>query len=184
MDRLRTLSDRMWASFGLSSNSDKSKDGESLSQVKGKHAGFGSPELADANNRDIESQAVDNRSSEDENDDALSIASEVPNQGQGNPAPQGTFIPNPCNEVVNPSLNSNGNPIVKEEARSNFLNLNRSMSGRSELNQPLNTSPNLNQSFPAGTGTEGQYRTINDAFSPASEHDTAFITDRLDHDRV
>ncbi len=58
------------------------------------------------------------------------------------------------------------------------------MSGRRDLNQPHNTSPTLNQSFPTGTDIEGQYRIIDDAFSPTSEHDTAFVTDRHDRDRV
>ncbi len=58
------------------------------------------------------------------------------------------------------------------------------MSGHSELNQPFNTIPTMNQTFPAGTGTEGYYRIIDDAFSPASEHDTVFITDRHDRDRI
>ncbi len=52
------------------------------------------------------------------------------------------------------------------------------------MNQPINNSPTLNQYFPASTNTEGQYRTIDDAFSPASEHDTAFVIDRHHCDQV
>ncbi len=71
MDRLRTLSDQVLLSFGLSSDSDKSKDEERIPEVIGKQAGSGSPELAIASNTGIDSQAVDNRSSEDESDDAF-----------------------------------------------------------------------------------------------------------------
>ncbi len=74
--------------------------------------------------------------------------------------------------------------LKKRQARSQSLNLSRSISGRSELNQPFNTIPTMNQTFPAGTGTEGYYRIIDDAFSPASEHNTAFVTDRHDRDRI
>ncbi len=144
----------MLAGLGLSTDTDKSMDEESISHSAGKHAGSGSPELSDASNRDTKSQAIENRSSEDESDDAFSMAGEVPHQGQNNSAPEGAVSPNPHNEVVNPTFNSNGKSIIKEEAKSQSLNLSRSMSGRSELNQPFNTIPTMNQTFPAGTGTE------------------------------
>ncbi len=114
------------------------------------------------------------------------MASEVSYQGQGNSAPESAVSPNPLNEVDNPSGSCNGKPIVKEDARSKSLNLSKSISGRSELNQPINPYPTMNKSFPASTGTEGHYRIIDDAFSPASEHDmnSTFITDRREHDRI
>ncbi len=114
----------------------------------------------------------------------VSMASKVPYQGQGNSAPESAVSPNPLNKVVNPTFNSNGKPIVKEQARSQSLNLSRSISGYSDLNQPFSTIPTLNQTFPAGTSTGGHYRIIDDAFSPASEHNTAFVTDRHDRDRI
>ncbi len=186
MDGIRTLSDRVLLSFGLSSDSDKSKDEERIPEVIGKCAGSGSPALAVASNTGIDSQAVDNCSSEDESDVTFSMASEVPYQGQGNFAPEGAVSPNPLNEVVNPTSSSNGKPIVKEESRSKSLNLRKSMSGRSELNQPINPYPTMNKSFPAGIGTEGYYRIIDNAFSPSSEHDmnTAFITNSHECDRI
>ncbi len=106
----------MLAGLGLSTDTDKSKVEESIYHYAGKRAGSGSPELADASNRYIKSQAIENRSSEDDSDDAFSMASEVPYHGQGNSAPEGAVSPNPHNQVVNPTFNSNGKPIVKEEA--------------------------------------------------------------------
>ncbi len=60
------------------------------------------------------------------------------------------------------------------------------MSGWCELNQPINPYPTMNKTFPAGTGTEGHYRIIDDAFSPSSEHymNTAFITDHHESDHI
>ncbi len=40
-------------------------------KLQGKRTGSGSPELAIASNTGIDSQAVDNRSSEDDSDDAF-----------------------------------------------------------------------------------------------------------------
>ncbi len=88
----------------MSSDSDKPKAEQYLSHVTGKCASSCSPELADANKKEIVTQAIDNCSSEDEIDDALSIASEDPNLRQGNLAPHGVFLPN--------LRNDNGNPIV------------------------------------------------------------------------
>ncbi len=109
MDRPRTLSDYMWSGLGLSSDSDKPKDEDKTTHVTGERAGSAFPELADASNRDRDSQAVDNCSSEDERNNAFSMASKVLYQGQGNSAPQGAVKPN---EVVNPTFNSNGKPNV------------------------------------------------------------------------
>ncbi len=83
------------------------------------------------------------------------MASEVPFQGQGNSAPEGAVSPNPLNEVVNPTGSGNGKPISKE-ARSRSLNISKSMSGCSELNQPINPYPTMNKSFPAFAGTEAR----------------------------
>ncbi len=82
MDRLSTLSYRVLSSFGLSSNSDKSKDEASVNKVAGKYACSVLSELADAGNFD--SQAVDNRSSKDDSDNASSMARELPYQRQYN----------------------------------------------------------------------------------------------------
>ncbi len=104
MDSLRTLSDCVLLSFGLSSNIDKSKDEERKPEVICKHAGSGSPELAIASSTGLDSQAVDNRSSEDESDKAFSMASEVPYKGQGNSTSQGVVKPNPLNKLTNPTV--------------------------------------------------------------------------------
>ncbi len=85
------------------------------------------------------------------------MASEVPFQGQGNSASEGTVSPNPHNAVVNPTSSVNGKPIIKEESRSKSLNFNRSMSGRSELNQPINPYPTLNYAIPSAPESEGNY---------------------------
>ncbi len=61
------------------------------------------------------------------------MASEVPFQAQGNSSPEGASTPNHLHKVINPTVNGNGMTIVKEEGRSETLNLNRSMSGQSEL---------------------------------------------------
>ncbi len=44
----------------------------------------------------------------------------------------------------------------------------------------------MNKTFPASTGTESYYHTIDNAFSPASEYDmdTAFITNRRERDCI
>lgn len=62
--------------------------------------------------------------SDDEREGEYSIASELPYEGQGNSAPDGAVSPNPVNEVSNPTPQSNGKRIVKEEARSIIVNLN------------------------------------------------------------
>ncbi len=75
----------------------------------------------------------------------------------------------------------------KEEARSNTLNPNsRCMTGHSNLNQPLNIYPAMNETFPTGSGNEGHYSTIDDAFNPLSEYnmDTAFVMDHHEYDRT
>ncbi len=112
------------------------------------------------------------------------MASEIPYQGQGISAPEGAVSHNPLNKVVNPTFNSKGKPIVKEDARSQSLNPSRSMSGHSDLNQTFSNIPTLNQTFTAGISTEGYYRIINDIYSPASEHDTDFVSDCHDRDRI
>ncbi len=88
MDRLRNLSDRMWSGFCLSSDSGKQiKDEESTTtDITGGSAGSGLQELAnDSKSRREDLQAKDdNRSSEDENDNAFSLASKLTIQGQGN----------------------------------------------------------------------------------------------------
>ncbi len=71
MDRLRTLSDRMLVGLGLSSAIDKPKDEESTTHVADKRTASGSPELADASNRDLDLQAIEHGSSEDESDDCF-----------------------------------------------------------------------------------------------------------------
>ncbi len=89
--------------------------------------------------------------------------------------------------MSNPSPRSNGKPIVKEEARSNTLNLNdQFMLGSRNLKQPFNSNPTLNDTIPAGSRTEGHYQTIDEAFSPSSEHDvdSAFVTDHHEYDRI
>ncbi len=101
--------------------------------------------------------------------------------------PEGAIKPNPQNEVINLTHNSNGKTIVKEQARSQSINLtNIFMSGHSDFNQPLKPYPTLNKTFPAGTGNEGHYHTIDNVFSPASEYymDTAFIMDCYEHDHI
>ncbi len=166
MDKLSTLNDRVLLRFCLSLISDKSKYEER--KVAGKHAGSDLSELADASNISKDSHGIDNRSSEDESDDDFSMASEAPLQGQGNSTPEGAVSPNPHNEVINPTIRGNGKPIVIEEARSKFLNLNRSMSGRSELNQPINPYPTLNNAIALVPDPESDYQILDDAFSPSS----------------
>ncbi len=75
-------------------------------------AGSGTPELATTRNRGRDDFPAYEKacSLEDEDDDAFSIGSELPYQGQGNSAPEGDVSPNPLNEVVNPTPNSNGKP--------------------------------------------------------------------------
>ncbi len=59
------------------------------------------------------------------------------------------------------------------------------MSGISNLNQPLNSYPVMNYTFPTGLGTEGHNRTIDDE-DDVSEYDvnTAFIKDHREHNRI
>ncbi len=149
----------------------------------GNHACSDLSELAETCNDISDSHAIENHSSEDENGNDFSKASEVTFQGEGNSAPEGAISPNPLNEVDNPSGSCNGKPIVKEETRSRSLSL--TMSEQSELNQPINPYPTMNKSFPDHRGTEGHYRIIDDAFSPASEHmNTVFVTDCRECDRI
>ncbi len=86
MDRLRNLSGVLLLSFGKSDTTDKSNEEEGSLEVAGSDVGSGLPELATTRNtgRDILQAVDENRSSEDEDDDAFP--------------------------------NSNGKPIVKEEA--------------------------------------------------------------------
>ncbi len=79
------------------------------------------------------------------------------------------------------------NHNIKEKARSQSLNLSsRSMSAHSDLNQPLNAYPTMNNTFPTSLGTEGHYCTLDDDFSPVPEYDmdNAFITDHRERDRI
>ncbi len=54
------------------------------------------------------------------------------------------------------------------------------------MNQLLNSDPTLNDSIPTGSGTEGHYRTIDDAFRLHSKYDvdSAFVTDFCEHDHI
>ncbi len=49
--------------------------------------------------------------------------------------------------------------------KTNTLSLdNLSMIGKENMNQPFNSIPTMNDTFPAGSDTEGHYQTIDDAF--------------------